>query len=833
MTSTLPKAETPVKRLGAWLEERIGWSGLAELARHKTVPVHRHTLWYYFGGMTLFFFLVQVGTGILLMLYYRPSAEEAYESVQFLMTRVPFGWLVRSIHSWSANLLVGAAVVHLLSVFFLKAYRRPRELTWMSGALLLFLALGFGFSGYLLPWNTLAYFATKVGTDIAGTVPVIGGFLLRFLRGGDRVTGGTLSRFYGWHVAILPAISSVLLGIHLVLVQKHGMSVPPSAESEPTRRTMPFVPNFLLRDLFGWTLALAALAALAAYAPWELGVKADPFAPAPADIRPEWYFLFMFETLKLVPGGAIGGVEYEAIAILAFSLGGAILLCVPFLDRAPGRSGASRIFTMGGWMAVVYIVAMTAKGYRSFWPIVLPAAGLIAARFISSRAMAVILIGASLLFVSAPSSAAERGRAPASDAGAPPGPASVEGNAVKVAKDSCVACHATLGEIGEQLAAPVKAFEQDVHAANGLGCASCHGGDPSPERAEDSDAAMDRKHGFLGKPARGQIAEFCGRCHSDAAYMKKFKPAARVDQVTEYRSSVHGKRNAAGDLKVATCIDCHKAHGILPVSSPRSPAYATNVPETCGACHANGALMAAYGHKDNPLEDWRKSVHAEALLVKGDLSAPACNDCHGNHGAVPPGVTSLAFVCGQCHAREAMLFRESFKKKLFDESGAAECTTCHSNHAISHPRDAMIGTGEGTVCSKCHRPGDVCDQQSVRIRRAINTYVSAVSETQEVLGKAERAGMEVSEEEYTVKKESVSGLVETRALIHSFNPDRLVKRAEEGTAITLKAKQAGLGALEELDRRRKGLAVSLVFVALLLAGLLLKIRQIERDQKSG
>jgi cytochrome b6 len=286
------------------------------------------------------------------------------------MTTVPFGWLVRSIHSWSANLMVFFAFAHLATVFFLKAYRPPRELTWITGCLLLFLALGFGFSGYLLPWNKLAFFATKVGTDIAGAVPVIGGWLLRFLRGGDRVTGGTLSRFYGWHVAILPALTVLVLAGHLLFVQKLGMSVPPSVErEEPKPRTMKFFPHFALRELFGWTLALGLLAALAALFPWELGEKADAFAPAFRDIRPEWYFMFMFQTLKLVPGGEIAGIEYEAIPILLFGLAGLVLVLVPFLDRGVVRQGRSPAFTAAGVAALAYIVAFTAWGYRSAVPV--------------------------------------------------------------------------------------------------------------------------------------------------------------------------------------------------------------------------------------------------------------------------------------------------------------------------------------------------------------------------------------------------------------------------------------------------------------------------------
>jgi quinol-cytochrome oxidoreductase complex cytochrome b subunit len=359
-----------LERWRGWWVDRLRLAPLGQAVAHKVVPVHRYAAFYYLGGMTLFFFVVQVSTGILLMLYYRPSADEAFESVEFIMTTVPFGWLVRSIHSWSANLMIFFAAAHLVSVYFLKAYRPPRELTWVTGCLVLFLAMGFGFSGYLLPWNQLAFFATKVGTDIAGVMPLGGEWMLRFLRGGERVTGGTLARFYGWHVAILPALATALLGLHLVLVQVHGMSVPPGAEEEAKRRRpMAFLPHFALRDLFGWTLALALLAALAALFPWELGEKADPFAPAYENIRPEWYFMFMFQTLKLVPGGELLGLEYEAIPILLFGLGGLCLVLVPFLDRGLLRRGRSPGFTIAGVVALAYVVGMTAWGYASWVPV--------------------------------------------------------------------------------------------------------------------------------------------------------------------------------------------------------------------------------------------------------------------------------------------------------------------------------------------------------------------------------------------------------------------------------------------------------------------------------
>ena len=359
-----------VESIRSWVQDRLPVAEAKEFAAKKTVPSHRYSVFYYLGGMTMFFFVVQVVTGILLMLYYRPSADEAFESVEFIMTTVPFGWLIRSIHSWSANLMVFFAFLHLATVYFTKSYRKPREITWVTGCILLFLAMGFGFSGYLLPWNQLAFFATKVGTDIAGAVPIVGEWTLRFLRGGDRVTGGTLSRFYGWHVAILPALAGLTLGLHLLLVQIQGMSVPPDREKESSeRRPMRFFPDFALRDLFGWILALGVLAAIAALFPWELGEKADPFAPAYKDIRPEWYFMFMFETLKLVPGGEILGIEYEAIPILLFSLAGLLMVLVPFLDKGVSTTGKSPLFFWIGLLALFYIVGMTAWGYRSLVPV--------------------------------------------------------------------------------------------------------------------------------------------------------------------------------------------------------------------------------------------------------------------------------------------------------------------------------------------------------------------------------------------------------------------------------------------------------------------------------
>jgi cytochrome b6 len=352
------------ERLYGWLAERLHLEPIAAALRHKTVPQHRCSIWYYFGEMTLFLFAIQAGTGALLLLYYRPSAGEAYESVQFIMTRVPFGWLIRSIHSWSANLMVAAAAAHLFSVLFLHSYRRPREMTWVSGMLLLGLTLAFGFTGYLLPWNELAYFATRVGTDIMTAVPGIGDFLVRFIRGGPEVTGATLTRLFGMHVAILPMMATVLLGLHIWLVQAHGMSVPPAVEDAATKQkrrvpALPFVPHFVMREAFGWTLALALLAGLSAFYPWELGVKADPFAPAPAGIRPEWYFLWMFQALKYFPAHVLG-IEGEVVALAGISAIAVAGLTVPFWATTPRSRAAAR---WGGVATLIMMAVLTLLAY--------------------------------------------------------------------------------------------------------------------------------------------------------------------------------------------------------------------------------------------------------------------------------------------------------------------------------------------------------------------------------------------------------------------------------------------------------------------------------------
>ncbi|MFH0794438.1 MAG: cytochrome bc complex cytochrome b subunit [bacterium] len=351
-------------RLYEWIDTRYHITGLIEFVRHKDVPITPISFWYYFGGITLFFFCIQVVTGILLLMYYVPSVDQAYESINYIMAKVHFGWLVRSIHVWSANLMILSAMIHLFSVFFMRAYRKPREMTWFSGFLLLGLALTFGFSGYLLPWNQLAFFATKVGTDIMGSLPWVGSFFLKLLRGGEDVTEATLRRFFGLHVAILQGIATMLLGVHLILIQRQGMSRPQSwlAQAPEKRRTMPFFPHFILRDALLWFVTLNVLAALAVFFPAELGLKADAFAPAPAGIKPEWYFLAQYQTLKWMPS-MIGPISGELVGFSIMSLAGALVLFLPFLDRTQEGGPRRRWLDFAGFIALGYLIIMTVIGH--------------------------------------------------------------------------------------------------------------------------------------------------------------------------------------------------------------------------------------------------------------------------------------------------------------------------------------------------------------------------------------------------------------------------------------------------------------------------------------
>ncbi|MBN2194361.1 MAG: cytochrome bc complex cytochrome b subunit [Polyangiaceae bacterium] len=355
----LPPETTRLGRAGRALLSRYPVWPVIDYFRHKSVPQHRHSAWYSVGGIVLFFFAVQLVTGILLMVYYRPS--QPWQSVQRIVNEVPYGNVVRSLHHWAANLMILAVFVHLFSTFFLKAYRPPREGTWLTGLGLLGLSMAFGFSGYLLPWDDLSFFATRVGISELEKAPVLGTWIADLARGGDDVTVDTIGRFYPLHVVVLPLLVMGLVSVHVLFVQLQGMSAPDRYYALPPERkkSVSFFGEYLFAEIPIWLLMGALLAFLATFFPRGLSPEADPTAPAPPGIKPEWYFLSQYQALKLFPGKLelVGMVLLGGIPMLAFAL--------PFIDRAIPTNERGRTVTGLGFLALMGLVGMTIWGWWS------------------------------------------------------------------------------------------------------------------------------------------------------------------------------------------------------------------------------------------------------------------------------------------------------------------------------------------------------------------------------------------------------------------------------------------------------------------------------------
>ncbi len=395
-------------------------------------------------------------------------------------------------------------------------------------------------------------------------------------------------------------------------------------------------------------------------------------------------------------------------------------------------------------------------------------------------------------------------------------------------ESSCILCHKQL----EGPALEPTRHLDDIHMQRGLSCHDCHGGDPTQGGEDDPSAAHNERMGWKERPTRLQIPGFCARCHSDAAYMKKFNPAIRVDQLSEYRTSVHGQRNAKGDDKTAVCIDCHGVHGIRGVKDPRSTVHPTRVADTCAHCHNDAGLMARYGIETGQVAAYKTSVHAQAIYDKGDLSAPTCNDCHGSHGAAPPGVASVAQVCGSCHTREGSLYRETEKKKpTLNLTPAIQCVGCHSNHAVHRPTDEMLGVGPRSVCTTCHDPAAPQFKSAEAMGQAVQGLSARLAEAGDMLDRAERAGVEVSADRFALRG-GQDHLVESRVLVHSFDEPRFMAAVREGMSVADAGVKAGERAFAELRQRRMGLAVSLVVIIAVIGGLVLKLKEIESGGKA-
>lgn len=329
---------------------------------HKRLPPHIGWL-HVFGSLSFLLFISQTITGIMLLIYYRPTPEEAHASIKYITAQVNFGWMYRQIHAWGASIMILVVTLHMMRTFFMGSYKKPRELTWVTGVLIFILTIVFGFTGYLLPWNQIAFWATTVGTESADKVPIIGGWLKYFLRGGEGVTGETLSRFFVVHVIILPWLLTGLLAIHLTLMRLSNLATLDAVgEEKPIKpeHGIPFFPVHVAKEGVVAVLLLAVLVTLSVLSPWEIGEPANALL-TPDHIKPEWYFLPSYQLLKYFEGpyGAVFG-------ILACSVPFLLLLFWPFLDRGKERHPRKRPLAVGiGLFGVLSALALGYLGHIS------------------------------------------------------------------------------------------------------------------------------------------------------------------------------------------------------------------------------------------------------------------------------------------------------------------------------------------------------------------------------------------------------------------------------------------------------------------------------------
>ena len=397
----------------------------------------------------------------------------------------------------------------------------------------------------------------------------------------------------------------------------------------------------------------------------------------------------------------------------------------------------------------------------------------------------------------------------------------------------CASCHAdpeAMRRYGSQL--PTNQWENLQASVHGklsttgkehiLQCTTCHSA-----------------HGIVSvkSPASPvsplHVVKTCTQCHANAAYMRTYNPLLPVDQLDKYRTSVHGIRNAKGDPHTAECASCHGSHDIRSAKDVKSKVYATNIPATCAHCHSDFALMKAYKIPTDQYEKFAKSVHGIALLQKNDVSAPACNSCHGNHGAAPPGVESVSKVCGTCHALNADLFSSSPHKKAFDDRKLPECETCHGNHEIVAAADTLLGVGSGATCIRCHTEnGSVKGFLAARTMRAlIDSLELSEQHARLLVDEAEQKGMEISEAKFKLR-DARQARLQSRTMVHSFNEEKFHDVVQKGLLVSATVSEQATQAIDEYYFRRYGLGFATIIITILASSLYLYIKRIERRQRS-
>lgn len=388
-------------------------------------------------------------------------------------------------------------------------------------------------------------------------------------------------------------------------------------------------------------------------------------------------------------------------------------------------------------------------------------------------------------------------------------------------KNTCLDCHL---QLEEKLAAPAQAFKIDIHNNYGLVCSDCHGGNPEKEDLEEA-----KNKSFKGVPARKDIPKLCASCHSDANFMRKYNPKIRVDQLELYLTSHHGLAFLKGDTRVAVCTDCHGVHGIQAAIMPQSLTFAWNIASTCGQCHSQETLMRNYGLPSQQEADYRASVHARALYEKKDLSAPTCNDCHGNHGATPPEVASVANVCRQCHPSPASLFSQSPHKAAFDDLGIAECEACHGHHRIESPDDELLPGGQRDVCFQCHDDSSQAFKKGSSWREKFIALADQLDTLSLKIEKIAEKGIEISEAKF-LSQQAQSQFLEARNLVHSLSSIEIEKKINESQGIIEKLNILVIEAEKEARLRKTGLIVATLFLFLLALALWFKAKELRRKR---
>jgi hypothetical protein len=384
-------------------------------------------------------------------------------------------------------------------------------------------------------------------------------------------------------------------------------------------------------------------------------------------------------------------------------------------------------------------------------------------------------------------------------------------------RNVCVDCHSKL-----EGSLKVAVEQADVHGHKGMSCDICHGGN-----TQDEAGAKILGSGFRRHISRAQIPELCGSCHADVNYVKRFNPSLRTDQLAQYHTSVHGVQFAKGDAHVAICTDCHGVHDIRPASDPRSPVHPLNVANTCQRCHSDAALMKTYHLGATQYADYSDSVHHQAMVQRGDLSAPTCSTCHGSHGAVPPGAGSVANVCSTCHALQAQFFDESPHRAVFAEG----CATCHTSHKIKHPDDNFVGLAKGSACGDCHTADDESGKQADAIHDRLHRFEMQITDARKLLETAEHSGMDVAEAQISLGQANDS-LMKARVRVHTARLAPVNAELDAGSKPAVAAASAGEAAMKERAFRRKIVLVPGLAILAVVFALGFYIRELERSESS-